>query len=134
VDVLFGNLNEFRAFVASSRRLGYKSGIMTGVLGVLDRKREELATIEVVANDETSDATVVVVTDGPAEVLCFEVGREIGAKAKALIALKPSPVDADEIVDTIGAGDSFVAGYAQAAVADKTRRECILRGVTGKRA
>ncbi len=83
--------------------------------------------------------TTVVVTDGPSPVLCFDVVvrpaplppsapstssspkpdpiASAVSRIAALRSVDPPAVAPADIVDTIGAGDSFVAGYAQAMMA-----------------
>ncbi len=56
VDVLFGNRNEFRAFVSSSRRLGYKSAILNGIMSVVDRlDRPQVITEEKEEEEEEEE-------------------------------------------------------------------------------
>ncbi len=150
VSVLFGNRNEFRAFVSSSRRLGYKSAILNGIMSVVDNLDRPRLIMEQQERDKAGEdegellsRTTVVVTDGPSPVLAFDVtvsspppapaGSVVGggvARVRNLRSVESPPVSAGEIVDTIGAGDSFVAGYAQAMMKIRDDAEgCIKRGV-----
>ncbi len=146
VDVLFGNRNEFEAFVSSSRRLGYKSPILNGIMSLFSRLKEpeiiQYDDLEGIDRDAISSDTNVVVTDGPEAVMTFRVevqGSNGKSRVRGFRAVDSPTVEAAEIKDTIGAGDSFVAGYAQALMMpggmkkkgeEQERVECVKRGVS----
>lgn len=82
MDVLFGNRNEFEAFVSSSRRLGYKSPILNGIMTAFDKDKnnDDDKDLDEVIEDESrvgSSRTTVVVTDGPSPVLSFKVCKSL---------------------------------------------------------
>ena len=82
MNVLFGNRNEFKAFVASSRRLGYKSTILNAILKVLDSSSDADDDDANDKDDGGSDHTTVIVTDGPSPILCFDVERTGASKVR----------------------------------------------------
>ncbi len=122
VNVLFGNRNEFLTFVSCSRRLGYKSKILNAISNFFEVPQHESQQTSLIER-----YTDVVVTDGPADVISFKVDNS-GAVHDVESVATPSLAPGD-IVDTIGAGDAFVAGYMEALMMARGRRECMRRGV-----
>ena len=74
----------------------------------------------------SSGGPVVVITDGPRPVRHFKWDAAHG-RASLRADVKVARVDIIE--DTVGAGDSFVAGYLTAFVDGKDAKECVERGV-----
>ena len=114
--------------MASSRRLGYKSNVLSAILKVLDGGGDDRAAEDENGGDD--DRTTVIVTDGPSPILCFDVERGGGGRARSLERVPVPALDASAIADTIGAGDGFVAGYVEGLVKGRSRRQCVKRGVS----
>ena len=76
-------------------------------------------------NLSSSTTTTFVITDGPNAVRHFEFSR--GQCVDHVEAVKVDRVEA--ISDTIGAGDSFVAGYLSAQLKGSGVRDSIEEGV-----
>ena len=69
---------------------------------------------------------IVVVTDGANDVIFYK-GDNNGIESGSV---NVPIVDKKEIIDTTGAGDSFVAGFIFELIRGKDIRECIEFGVT----
>ena len=79
-----------------------------------------------VNNGHTCTATTFIITDGPNAVRHFEFsrGHRVGGHAGAVKVER-----VETISDTIGAGDSFVAGYLSAQLKGKGVKDSIEEGV-----
>ena len=73
----------------------------------------------------STNSTTFVITDGPNAVRHFEFSR--GRRVGLAGAVKVESVEA--ISDTIGAGDSFVAGYLSAQLKGDGVEDSIVEGV-----
>ena len=80
-----------------------------------------------VNNGHTKITTTFVITDGPNAVRHFEFSRGHRLGGHAAGAVKVERVET--ISDTIGAGDSFVAGYLSAELKGKGVKDSIEEGV-----
>lgn len=105
-DIVFGNRDEFEELAAIN---GFQTceDLLTDLL-----------------NEYTGEKKTIVVTDGANPVFYYE-GNSKGINSDVVNVPK---VDADDIVDTTGAGDSFVAGFIHALVEGKPTRDCIELG------
>ncbi|XP_040575200.1 uncharacterized protein [Lepeophtheirus salmonis] len=121
INVLFGNAYEFEAFNNTSRQYGLKG---------IDFLQEEMefSTLEgkegecVGGGNISHSSHLVIITDGPRDIICLDLEK----KKKLRVPVKRIPKD--EIRDTVGAGDSFIAGYLYGIILGKTNRECIEHG------
>ena len=79
-----------------------------------------------VNNGHTCTTTTFIITDGPNAVRHFEFssGHRVGGHAGAVKVER-----VETISDTIGAGDSFVAGYLSAQLKGKGVKDSIEEGV-----
>lgn len=68
---------------------------------------------------------IIVVTDGANPVFYYQGSSSSGIESDSVEVPK---VDKSEIIDTTGAGDSFVAGFIYALMNGKSTRECIELG------
>lgn len=105
-DIVFGNRDEFEE-LANINGFQEMEDLLTDLL-----------------NDYTGEKKTIVVTDG-ANSVCFYQGSEKGIESDIVNVPK---VNADEIIDTTGAGDSFVAGFIHALIEGKSTRQCIELG------
>ncbi|CAB4070377.1 E2.7.1.20 [Lepeophtheirus salmonis] len=103
INVLFGNAYEFEAFNNTSRQYGLKG---------IDFLQEEM------------EFSTLEGKEGECGYYLFGSGKR---KKKLRVPVKRIPKD--EIRDTVGAGDSFIAGYLYGIILGKTNRECIEHGV-----
>lgn len=104
-DIVFGNRDEFE-------ELASINGFQT-----MDDQLSEL-----LSNSEKDK--IIVVTDG-ANPVFFYKGNSTNIESDLV---NVPPVNVKDIVDTTGAGDSFVAGFLFALIEGKPIRECIELG------
>lgn len=125
VNIIFGNKNEFKTLVKTAKAHSFKSALIDGIektLGHASDSEKELSN--------NQHLCTVIISDGPDPIICAEVDSKSGDVSQLEVIPVP-PMASDEIVDTIGAGDSFVSGYLQAFLAEQSRRSCVDRGVRG---
>lgn len=104
-DVVFGNRDEFEELAAIN-------GFQT---------TEDLLTDLLNEYNSANKQKTIVVTDG-ANPVCYYQGNSSGVESDIVNVPK---VTVEEIIDTTGAGDSFVAGFIYALMEGKAIRECI---------
>lgn len=105
-DIVFGNRDEFEE-LASINGFQAMEDLLTDLL-----------------NEYTGEKKTIIVTDGANPVFFYE-GNSKHIESDVVNVPK---VPKDEIVDTTGAGDSFVAGFIHALIEGKSTRECIEAG------
>lgn len=104
-DVVFGNRDEFE-------ELASINGFQT---------MDELIADLIEKYNDASKQKIIIVTDG-ANPVYFHQGNASGIESGMV---EVPQVNAVEIIDTTGAGDSFVAGFIYAMIEKKPTRECI---------
>lgn len=104
-DVVFGNRDEFE-------ELATINGFQT---------TEDLLTVLLNEYSNQTKQKTIVVTDG-ANPVCFYQGNASGVESDLISVPK---VKLEDIIDTTGAGDSFVAGFIYALMEGKPIRDCI---------
>lgn len=104
-DIVFGNRDEFE-------ELASINGFQT-----MDDQLSDL-----LSNSEKDK--IIVVTDGASPVFFYK-GNSTNIESDLV---NVPPVNVKDIVDTTGAGDSFVAGFLFALIEGKPIRECIELG------
>jgi adenosine kinase len=109
-DIVFGNRDEFEE-LANINGFQTMEDLLTDLLNEYSGGSEDKRKI-------------IVVTDGANPVFFYQ-GNTSGIESDAVTVPQ---VNADEIVDTTGAGDSFVAGFIHALMEGKSTRECIELG------
>lgn len=107
-DIVFGNRDEFE-------ELASINGFQT---------MEDLITNLINEYSNTSKEKLIIVTDGASPVYFYQ-GNSSGIDSDLV---NVPQVNANEIIDTTGAGDSFVAGFIHALIDGKSARECIELG------
>jgi adenosine kinase len=107
-DIVFGNRDEFEE-LASINGFKIVEDLLTDLL-----------------NEYTGKKKTIIITDGANPVFFYE-GNSKGIESDVV---NVPMVNADEIFDTTGAGDSFVAGFVHALIEGKSTRECIELGTT----
>lgn len=107
-DIVFGNRDEFE-------ELANINGFQT---------MEDLLTDLLNDYTNTDKSKTIIVTDG-ANPVFFYKGNSSSIESDLV---NVPQVNASEIVDTTGAGDSFVAGFIHALIDGKSMRECIEQG------
>lgn len=107
-DIVFGNRDEFEE-LASINGFQAMEDLLTDLL-----------------NDyaNTSKQKKIVVTDG-ANPVYFYTGND---KSIEVESIEVPSVNEQDIIDTTGAGDSFVAGFIFALMEGKSTRECVELG------
>jgi len=126
VDILFGNLSEFEVFIDTIEAKLETSSIVIKNLramirseGVenLDMKIENICESPVKSK---SRSLIAVVTEGCEPVQCYSIGERLKTISVGVPRLPPSSVK-----DTIGAGDSFIAGFIFVLLREGSLRSCI---------
>lgn len=107
-DLIFGNRDEFEE-LASINGFQTMDDLLTDLLNEFT---------------SASKRKTIVVTDGANPVVFYQ-GNSSGIESDVV---NVPQVNADEIIDTTGAGDSFVAGFIFALLDGKSTRECIELG------
>lgn len=106
-DVVFGNRDEFEE-LASINDFKTMEDLITNLLNEYKNTKKK----------------IIVVTDGANPVFYYE-----GNSSKIESSLVNVPqVKLEDIIDTTGAGDSFVAGFIHALIDGKPTRDCIELG------
>jgi adenosine kinase len=104
-DVIFGNETEAAAL---GERLGWGEDLETIALKMSEYKKEG------------NNKRLVIFTQGANQTLVAHNGK--------VSKFTPLKVDSNEIVDTNGAGDSFVGGFLSRYIQGKPLEECIAAG------
>ncbi|KAG5678681.1 hypothetical protein PVAND_008332 [Polypedilum vanderplanki] len=107
-DIVFGNRDEFEE-LASINGLASMDDLIADLLG---------------GYTKTHRQKVIIITDGSNPVLCYE-GNVNGIETNIIEVPK---VKHDKIIDTTGAGDSFVSGFLYALMKGSDMRQCIELG------
>lgn len=102
-DIVFGNRDEFEE-LANINQFETMDDLITDLLNSSEKEK------------------IVVVTDGASPVYFYQGNTTSGIESDSVEVPK---VEQKEIIDTTGAGDSFVAGFIHALIEGKSTRECI---------
>ena len=105
-DIVFGNRDEFEE-LASINGFQTMEDLLTDLLTEYTGKKKS-----------------IIITDGANAVFYYE-GNSEGIESDVINVPKVNP---EEIVDTTGAGDSFVAGFIYGLIEGKSTRQCIELG------
>lgn len=97
-NILLGNREEFQTL-----------SICFGLLSI-----EELFQKLVMGTEKTCVKTIIL-TDGPNNIICYN-GREV---------LEKQVPKVENIIDTIGAGDAFAAGFLAGMILNKNVKQCL---------
>jgi len=126
VDIIFGNRSEFDVFIntveakldSSSSVIKNLRAMITGE-GVenLDMKIENICESPVRSKPKS---LIVVVTEGCQPVQCYSIGERLKS-----ISVPVPKLDTELVKDTIGAGDSFIAGFIYVFIRQGSMRACI---------
>jgi adenosine kinase len=108
-EIVFGNRDEFEE-LANINGFETMDMLLTSLINEYTKTRKK----------------IIVVTDGANPVCFFEGNSSSPTVINGSVDVQQ--VDASEIVDTTGAGDSFVAGFIYAFMESKDTRECIGKG------
>lgn len=104
-DVLFGNRDEFEE-LANMNEFDSMDDLLVDLFKAYTK----------------STSKIIVITDGSNPVLFYSGNSSSGVESDIVKVPKVKPED---IIDTTGAGDSFVAGFLQGMLEGKEIRECI---------
>ena len=128
ISIIFGNLSEFMVFIDTVETLEEMPppeirNLRTKITG------EGMENLGVkIDNIDISESPVLarpkyltaVVTEGRNPVQCYEIGDRLRTMTVEVPAL-----EVDLIKDTIGAGDSFIAGFVHVLLMKGSLRSCI---------
>lgn len=112
-NILFGNRNEFDALAKVN---GFTSGT-----------QQIHAFLDVLQNGEQK---ICIVTNGSQFVDIFTLEMSNGIRNLKHEQLEVDAVDKEDIVDTTGAGDSFVAGFFYAFLREDNVLDCVRFGIS----
>jgi len=102
-DVIFGNEDEWAAF-------GKKSGWGTDLSVILEKTAQ-------LPKENKNRSRIVIATQGAKNTFVYYEGK--------LLEFSPIKLEPSQIVDTNGAGDSFVGGFLAGFIQGKSIEECI---------
>ena len=105
-DIVFGNRDEFEE-LANINQFKTMDDLITDLLNEYNSVNKQ---------------KIIVVTDGANPVFFYQGNSSSGIESESVEVPK---VELSEIIDTTGAGDSFVAGFIHALMDGKSTRECI---------
>jgi len=126
VDIMFGNRSEFDVFIntveakidTSTSVIKNLRALITGEgIDNLDMKIENICESPVRSKPKS---LIVVVTEGCEPVQCYSIGDRLKT-----ISVPVPKLDKDLVKDTIGAGDSFIAGFIYVFIRERSLRACI---------
>eukprot|EP00092_Neocalanus_flemingeri_P013201 GFUD01014228.1.p1 GENE.GFUD01014228.1~~GFUD01014228.1.p1 ORF type:complete len:406 (+),score=85.44 GFUD01014228.1:369-1586(+) len=126
VDIMFGNRSEFDIFINTvEAKLDTSSSVIKNLRAMitgegvdnLDVKIENICESPVRSKPKS---LIVVVTEGCQPVQCYSIGERLKR-----ISVPVPELDTDLVKDTIGAGDSFIAGFIYVFIREGSLRDCI---------
>lgn len=126
VDILFGNLSEFEVFIDTiEAKLETSSAVIRNLRAMvrsegvenLDMKIENICESPVKSKPKS---LIAVVTEGCEPVQCYSIGDRLKTVSVPVPRLPDNAVK-----DTIGAGDSFIAGFIFVLLREGSLRSCI---------
>lgn len=120
IDLLFGNLAEFRLFTETARKYSLLS--KNSLLEKIICKKFPVGDINKDLDDQ-NNRQLIFVTDGPRPV------RVIDATKGIEMSIPVISIPSNKIKDTVGAGDSFIAGYLYGLLDKKSNLVSIKRGI-----
>jgi len=126
IDILFGNLSEFEVFIDTiEAKLETSSSVIRNLRAMirsegvenLDMKIENICESPVRSKPKS---LIAVVTEGCEPVQCYSIGERLKTVSVEVPRLPQAAVK-----DTIGAGDSFIAGFIYVLLREGSLRSCI---------
>lgn len=128
MDILYGNLSEFETFLKTASTLSNPNieALKSGLRGAHYIQSPEEHPQN--SCSKSPNSCTVIVTNGSNPVISFKLDTATNTIFDFLSVRVPK-VPEDEIKDTVGAGDSFVAGYLFAMLLNQSRQQCIEKGV-----
>jgi len=127
IDILFGNLSEFEVFIdtieakledtSSSVIRNLRAMIRSEGVEDLDMKIENICESPVRSKPKS---LIAVVTEGCEPVQCYSIGERLKT-----ISVEVPRLPQAAVKDTIGAGDSFIAGFIFVLLREGSLRSCI---------
>jgi len=126
VDILFGNRSEFDVFIKTQKtKVGPPSSLVETLRALitgegvenLGKKIENICDSPVRTKQQS---LTVVVTEGCQPVQCFSIGDNLRT-----LSVPVPKLGTDLVKDTIGAGDSFIAGFIYVLLQEGSLRACI---------
>jgi len=126
IDILFGNLSEFEVFIDTiEAKLDTSSSVIRNLRAMirsegvedLDMKIENICESPVRSKPKS---LIAVVTEGCEPVQCYSIGERLKT-----ISVEVPRLPQAAVKDTIGAGDSFIAGFIFVLLREGSLRSCI---------
>jgi len=126
IDILFGNLSEFEVFIDTiEAKLNTSSSVIRNLRAMirsegvddLDMKIENICESPVRSKPKS---LIAVVTEGCEPVQCYSIGERLKT-----ISVEVPRLPQAAVKDTIGAGDSFIAGFIFVLLREGSLRSCI---------
>jgi len=126
VDILFGNLSEFEVFIDTiEAKLETSSSVIKNLRAMIRSERVEKLDMKIENICESPvrskpKSLIAVVTEGCEPVQCYSIGDRLKTVSVPVPRLPQAAVK-----DTIGAGDSFIAGFIFVLLREGSLRSCI---------
>jgi len=127
IDIMFGNRSEFDVFINTvEAKLNTSSKLIKNLRAMIKGEGSENLELKIENICESPvrskpRSLIVVVTEGCQPVQCYDIGHD---RLKTVSVPVPG-LEKALIKDTIGAGDSFIAGFLYIFVRQGSLRSCI---------
>eukprot|EP00094_Tigriopus_californicus_P009756 TCALIF_09405-PA protein Name:"Similar to ADK Adenosine kinase (Physcomitrella patens subsp. patens)" AED:0.10 eAED:0.12 QI:0/0/0/0.66/1/1/3/0/365 len=130
MDILYGNMSEFETFLKTASTLDNPNieALKCGLKGGQYIQSAEERSDRTKGRLESSHICTVIITNGSNPVISFLLDTT-ASRVFEFLSVRVPKVPRNEIKDTVGAGDCFVAGYLFAMLLNRSRLQCIEKGV-----
>merc|ERR1719325_185844 len=126
IDILFGNLSEFEVFIDTiEAKLDTSSSVIRNLRAMIRSEGVDALYMKIENICESPvrskpKSLIAVVTEGCEPVQCYSIGERLKT-----ISVEVPRLPQAAVKDTIGAGDSFIAGFIFVLLREGSLRSCI---------